>query len=165
MKRHKSLILLSKEHHSHLVYANRLVKGKPINKQSNCPGDKNIEDLLARTIEYFSIDMVNHFELEEKYVFPVYQQFVKEEKFIDLLQVILDEHKEVKRRIGRLNLLLDKKELITELKSIGKHIENHIRVEERKLFEDIQKIVPFDELIEIGKILKSKSKISCSHLL
>lgn len=164
MKRHESLIPLSNEHHSHLVYASRLVKGKPSNKSSNWPVNNNLDDLLERTVEYFNVDMLNHFELEEKYVFPVYKQFIKEDKYFNLLRIILDEHEEVKRRINRL-ASLDKEQLIAEIQSIGKHIENHIRVEERKLFEDIQKTVPLDELMEIGKILKTKSKIKCFHLL
>ena len=37
----------------------------------------------------------------------------------------------------------------------------HIRVEERKLFQDYQKKISNDELIEIGKILKEKSLLKC----
>ena len=83
---------------------------------------------------------------------------------MDLLSYILEHHQIVKGKINSLDSYHGK-ELILKLKEIGIDIEEHIRKEERQLYEDIQKKIPTDELTEIGKILKEKSVLKCSNLL
>ena len=165
VKRHSALIPLSNEHFSHLVYAKRLREGKPSNIESNWPENSNEKQLIAQSKEYFTVDMLHHFDLEEKEVFPIYNMYLdenSEEK--KLLNFILDHHQIVKQKIYSIDDL-EGKELINKLKEIGTDIEEHIRKEERQLFEDIQKKIPTDELLEIGKILKEKSVLKCSNYL
>ncbi len=165
VKRNAALVPLSNEHFSHLVFAKRLREGKPDNIESNWPENSNEKRLIEQVIEYFSVDMLHHFELEEKGVFPIYALYIEEasaEK--KLLDIILENHQTVKQKIYSLKGL-EGKNLIQKLKEIGTEIEEHIRKEERQLFEDIQQKIPTDELMEIGKVLKEKSILKCSNYL
>ena len=165
VKRHSALIPLSKEHFSHLVYAKRLREGKPENIESNWPERSDEKKLIHQTKEYFTVDMLHHFELEEQEVFPIYKMYLEEnspEK--ELLDFIIKHHKIVKEKIISIDTL-EGKELVKQLKEIGTDIEEHIRKEERQLYEDIQKKIPTDELMEIGRILKEKSILKCSNYL
>ena len=165
VKRDPALIPLSDEHFSHLLFAKRLREGRPEKVKSNWPDYSNDNVLINRTKDYFSIDMLHHFDLEEKVVFPVYELYLKEgteEK--ELLDYIKSNHQSIKAEITSLDSLKGEA-LYNKLKEIGTYIEQHIRKEERKLFEDIQKRISTDELIEIGKVLKAKAILKCSNFL
>ena len=165
VKRHQGLVPLSNEHFSHLVFAKRLREGKPDKIKSNWPNNSEEQLLIDHTKEYFKTDMLRHFDLEEKEVFPIYDLYVDQHsKEKELLEYIKMHHQLVKQKIDSLDTLKGK-ELRDKLNEIGIDIEEHIRKEERKLFEDIQKRIPNDELIEIGKILKEKSVLKCSNFL
>ncbi len=165
VKRHSALVPLSNEHFSHLVFAKRLREGKPDNVESNWPEKSDEKKLILQTKEYFTVDMLHPFDLEEKEVFAIYEMYLEEntpEK--ELLEYILEQHQIVKNKIQSIESLQGK-ELISKLHEIGTEIESHIRKEERKLFEDIQKKIPNDELVEIGKVLKEKSIMKCGTFL
>lgn len=165
VKRHQALIPLSNEHFSHLVFAKRLREGKPDNVESSWPENSDEKRLIEQTKEYFTVDMLHHFELEEQEVFPIYVLYIEDgspEK--DLLNYILRHHQIVKEKINSITELTGK-ELISKLKEIGTDIEEHIRKEERQLYEDIQRKIPTDELMEMGKVLKEKSVLKCSDFL
>jgi hemerythrin-like domain-containing protein len=165
MKRHETLIPLSNEHFSHLVFAKRLREGKPEKIKSNWPEFSNEKELIKQSIDYFTIDMLNHFELEEKEVFPIYEQYLEENSNeLNFLKFIIKHHQIVKDKINSLYGLAGQG-LKDKLLEIGTDIEEHIRNEERKLFEDIQKKIPIDELVSIGAILKEKSTLKCSNFL
>ena len=165
VKRHQALIPLSNEHFSHLVFAKRLREGKPDNVESRWPENSDEKRLIDQTKEYFTVDMLHHFELEEKEVFPIYALYIEDgspEK--NLLDFILQHYQTVKNKINSITDLTGK-ELILKLKEIGTDIEEHIRKEERQLFEDVQRKIPTDELMEIGRVLKEKSVLKCSDFL
>ena len=84
--------------------------------------------------------MKPHFELEEKYVFPILGADNK------LIKKALAEH----RRLERLF-----KQTTDQEKSLGlieEELEAHIRFEERILFVEIQKIATKEELVKINEI-------------
>ena len=165
VKRHSALVPLSQEHFSHLIYSKRLREGRPDNIESNWPVNSDENKLVSQTKDYFFIDMLNHFELEEKVVFPVYEMYLEENSpKKDLLNYILKHHQIVKEKISSIDEVHGK-ELINKLREIGTDIEEHIRKEERELYEDIQNSIPTDELMEIGRILKEKSVLKCSNFL
>ena len=165
VKRHPALVPLSDEHFSHLMFAKRLREGKPEKLKSNWPDFSDDSVFINRTKDYFNIDMLHHFELEEKIVFPVYELYLEdgtEEK--QLLDYIKYNHQSIKEKITSLDSL-NGEDLHNKLIEIGTDIEQHIRKQERKLFEDIQKWISTDELIEIGKVLKSNAILKCSNFL
>ena len=165
VKRHHGLVPLTYVQLSHIVYGIRLREGKPDKIKSNRPNNTEEQLLIDHTKEYFKTDMLRHFDLEEKEVFPIYDLYVDQHsKEKELLEYIKMHHQLVKQKIDSLDTLKGK-ELRDKLNEIGIDIEEHIRKEERKLFEDIQKRIPNDELIEIGKILKEKSVLKFSNFL
>jgi hemerythrin-like domain-containing protein len=81
-----------------------------------------------------------HFELEEKYIFPVLDS--KNE----LVQQALSEHK-------NLRYLFEQKTVLEiYLLQIEKELQNHIRFEERILFAEIQQIATAEQLSKINSI-------------
>lgn len=129
MKRHNNLIPLSHDHHHGLILAN-LIK-------LNAPVFKGLPNELSGKIEYtknfFSLELVRHFKEEEEILYPLVKGKSKE---IDILfREIFVEHLQIKKLIDQLDsstephLILDK---------LGRLLENHIRKEERELFEMIQ---------------------------
>ena len=83
--------------------------------------------------------MVQHFEDEEKYVFPV----LGPEN--ELVQQALAEH----RRLFR--LFTEATNVRKGLSKIEEELEAHIRFEERVLFPEIQKVATEDQLQTIEK--------------
>jgi iron-sulfur cluster repair protein YtfE (RIC family) len=77
---------------------------------------------------FYNQHILPHFELEEKYIFPVLG------KNDELVSQALDEHRRLK------SLFEDDEEPMKSLSLIEEELEKHIRFEERILFEKIQKI-------------------------
>ncbi len=86
---------------------------------------------------FFENHLLPHFEIEEKYLFPVLDEGN------ELIQKALAEHRRLKR------LFKDKEDLVKSLGSIEKELELHIRFEERELFNEIQKNATEEELAVI----------------
>lgn len=164
LKRHEGLVPLSQEHHSHLLFASRLLKGRPEGIRSNWPAKNQQEELIKAVKEYYLSDILSHFKLEEELVFPLYKQFMDDPEATALLEHILAEHQEVREMVQSLDQLAGG-ELEERLTKLGEHIKGHIQKEERRLFELIQEQVPTDELVELGVLLRQHSNLKCSHLL
>lgn len=119
IKRHKAIQPLSREHHQGLLLCWKIGKGF----------EKSIEpERMKAYLEWFWENHLQlHFEIEEKYVFPVLGGDH------NLVRQALEEHE-------HLEYLFNSKDDLTEnLKMIRKDLESHIRFEERILFNEIQK--------------------------
>ena len=68
MKRHESLVPLSRDHHFGLIMAQRLILGRATNPRADWPADRAQQ--VPRLIEFFKSDLHAHFEIEEAHVFP-----------------------------------------------------------------------------------------------
>ena len=126
IKRTEFLKSISREHHHGLLICWKIRTGLK----------KKIEpERIKRYIDWFwEIHLKQHFEIEEKYIFPI----------------LGNEHELVKKALAehhRLNRLF---EAITEhlknLSSIAEELESHIRFEERILFNEIQNNATTDQL-------------------
>ena len=165
VKRHPALVPLSNEHFSHLIFADRLKKGKPSNKSSNWPSNDQLDVQVQRAVEYFTTDMLKHFKTEEEILFTLYTRYLSEnDSHYELLQYILNQHKIVKQKVSDLNTGTED-EIRQKIQEIGNFIETHIRTEERRLFEEIQTIIPESELLKIGPILETRCVMTCSNML
>lgn len=120
IKRHKAMQPLSKEHHRGLLLSWKIRTGfsKGI----------SMERIKTYLDWYYITHLVPHFEAEEKYVFPI----LGNEN--ELVKKALAQH----RRLDRLfNTPTALKKIIS---LIEEELENHIRFEERILFNEIQKV-------------------------
>ena len=68
MKRHESLVPLSRDHHFGLIMAQRLVLGQATNPRADWPTDRAQQ--ATRLVEFFKSDLRAHFDIEETHVFP-----------------------------------------------------------------------------------------------
>lgn len=151
MKRHPSLIALSHDHHNGLMLAQLIKKGAP--EYKGLPTD--IIGKVKYAKEAWSKELKLHFKNEEEILFPFVKG--KDNELDVLIEEILEEHKQIKGLVKSLDTSKNKKEVLNDL---GFLLEQHIRKEERQVFQKIQQFFG-DELKELnGKIIPVKD--SCS---
>ncbi len=131
IKRHKALQGLSRDHHHSLLLSWKIRAG--FSKGVSPDRIKRYADWM------FENHILPHFGLEEKYMFPVL------EADHPLVKKALSEHR-------RLTRLFNQEEDITKaLGLIEEELEQHIRFEERVLFQEIQKVANAEQLEQIDK--------------
>ncbi|MFZ1518548.1 MAG: hemerythrin domain-containing protein [Ignavibacteriaceae bacterium] len=143
MKRHPALIPLSQDHHQALLLAMILKKNAP--KINNLPTDLLGKMNYAKKM--YDDELEQHFRDEEQFVFPFLIN--KDPELDELLNEIIEEHIILKEKIFS---LYDSPKLSDQLNEIGVVLENHVRKEERILFEKAQQILSDEEL----KLIENK---------
>ena len=143
MKRHSALIPLSEDHHQALLLAMILKKNAP--KINNLPTDSIGKMNYAK--EIYHKELEHHFRDEEEFVFPYLNG--KDTELDILILEITNEHIILKEKFLSLT---ENPNLVDELDEIGKMLNEHVRKEERILFEKTQTILTNDEL----KIIERK---------
>jgi hemerythrin-like domain-containing protein len=144
MKRHSSIVSLSREHHGALILAKLLQKNAPPYK--NLPTDP--KGKAAYAINKYENELLGHFIAEEQ---SVLEQVRGVNKDIDLLiEEIYAEHKQLHSffeliRIGN--------NLEEDLHALGAALEAHIRKEERVLFPLIEEKCSEELLTHIQQLL------------
>ena len=133
MKRHASLVPLSRQHHDGLVLAQRLILGRSTAPRAPWPTDRSRQvDLL---IQFFDASLGPHFDAEETYVFPAVVEHVADGA--ELVGTLIREHDDMRAQIR--DLRRDPETRLDErLVGFGDCLREHIRSEERVLFERIQ---------------------------
>ena len=132
IKRDKALIQVSRDHHHGLLLCWKIRTGF----------SKGIEvERIKRYADwFFETHLLPHFNLEEKYIFPILGDHH------ELIKRALTEHR---RLIG---LFKNNLEIERSLSLIEKELEQHIRFEERVLFNEIQKIATKAQLKLISEL-------------
>ncbi|HMN32380.1 MAG: hemerythrin domain-containing protein [Chitinophagaceae bacterium] len=118
IKRSKELIQLSREHHHALLLGWKIKRGI----------QKNVElSSIEKYAKWFYLNhLKTHFEIEEKYVFPLLEDSNENKK------IVLAQHQQLKNLFEKENF--DKE----TLHQINTMLTDHIRFEERILFNEIQ---------------------------
>ena len=138
MKRHPALVPLSDDHHRELAQARRL------RRAAEEPSEERLAAGRAYAAAFFG-DTVEHFRREEEVVFPLYAAWARDDGA--LLARILREHMELHGLARTLRAEVAAGEVTPEtLRALGDLLHDHVRVEERELFEAIQRVVPAAEL-------------------
>jgi hemerythrin-like domain-containing protein len=131
MKRHSSLIPLSHDHHHALVQARRLRRaagGDPTARRA----------ATASFLRFFSDESVRHFRQEEERLFPVLVDVASAEEL--LVKALLD-HQRLRALVARLDQNLSRGGTDALLmRELADQLENHIRLEERRLFPLMEEI-------------------------
>jgi iron-sulfur cluster repair protein YtfE (RIC family) len=129
VRRHPALVPLSEEHHHELAHARRLIRA----------ADAGPEERLAVASAYldaFFTKTVEHFRREEELLFPLY---VRHAGSTPVLERILREHMELHGLVRALRAGAAAGEIAPEaLTTLGDLLRDHVRVEERELFEEIE---------------------------
>lgn len=151
MKRHSSLIPLSREHHDALLLATRLQQGRTALLRLWSHDLRWQAEYVTR---FFDDHLARHFDLEERWLFPPASQYVTTEP--DLLNGLREEHDEMRQMVAGLRDFreLEEKKLECTLAQFGQILEHHIRAEERKFFPLCEQYIPSATLSEIGDKLQ-----------
>lgn len=129
IKRNEFLKAISREHHHGLLLSWKIRAG--IKKEVDPIRIKNYLDW------FYTEHLLPHFEIEEKYIFPILgneNEFVKK---------ALSEHQRL------MQLFESKTDLIKNIQLIADEVESHIRFEERVLFNKIQEVATENQLLQI----------------
>lgn len=141
MKRHPALQSLSREHHHELSLA------RGLRRAASAPAEGRLIAGTAYVDQFFG-PTTDHFRREEDEVFPVYTRHAGR---TPLVERILREHMELHGLARKLRAQVAAGEVEPEtLDALGKLLHDHVRVEERELFEEIQRVVPNAELDAIA---------------
>lgn len=136
MKRHDSLVILSREHHFGLLFCWKIRQG--IQKQVAA-------DRILSYVKYFwENNLKKHFEEEETILFTAMR-----DKLVDQA---ISEH----RHIEHLIEMAMKAEATdtAHLNRLVDAVDDHVRFEERVLFPHMEKELSADKLVAVGEQLK-----------
>lgn len=139
MKRHPSLIPISRQHHGGLLTARLLQHGAPPYKGMPTTPEAKRDYVL----DYLHQQLLPHFKLEEETVFILAAEFSEELR--KQVNILVATHQQLQQLILALPGFTP--ELLPDaLDEIGILLERHIRQEERVFFEQLQKDLPLDKL-------------------
>ena len=135
LKRREELQALSEDHHNALVIAlrcRRLAQGK---------FDTEPADFWASVVEFVALQITPHFEVEETLLLPALRTLGE----AAMADRILDEHERLRA------MITDTVPADGDLHAFGQLLDDHIRYEERVVFESTQDRLPADALSEIRR--------------
>ncbi|MFY8005265.1 MAG: hemerythrin domain-containing protein [Chitinophagaceae bacterium] len=142
MKRHPSLIPLSREHHEALILAQLLKKDAPIYK--GLPTEMSAKKQYAFT--FFQQKLLPHFKLEEL----IFQEISTiNETITELINMLIDEHEQLKTNFLQ---CAEPEFSVENMHHLGVLLQEHIRKEERVLFQLVQMHATEDILQKIAKL-------------
>lgn len=134
IKRNPFLKSLSREHHHALLLCWKIKTGFSKGKGVSAQRIKKYADW------FYTTHLLPHFDLEEKYVFPVLDS---ENKYV---KEAIAAHRQLS------TLFSDTSNIENSLKQIQVELEKHIRFEERILFNEIQKSATPTQLEKIKQV-------------
>ena len=143
MKRHEALIPFSREHHDALILSRLIQKGAPVYR--GLP--TRIKEKADYALELFSVKLKQHFTAEEKMLALIN---TSDKELLLLFNEIRAEHVLLEHQFISLQTA---QALEEKLDKLGRDLEQHIRKEERVLFELIQERCSEDVLEKIKMII------------
>jgi hemerythrin-like domain-containing protein len=146
MLRDRSLHPLSRQHQHGLALCVVVERG--------LTGDSSPENVaaLARKIrDSFEVELVNHFDLEERLLFPAIREYLGD---MTIVEELVADHRRLETMVGGLREP-------AELRAFTALLSAHIRREERELFEDIQGRLPREVLDRLGEVFEAEAVRVC----
>lgn len=153
--RHVSLRPLSRDHYVGLVQAQRLVAAG--SSETRCP-KALLEDFLVK----WHGEIAAHFDDEERLLIPLVDAEPDRQRLVQ-------EHRSIRVMVGRLaDDLKQGRYDPSAVKRLGESLYDHIRWEERVLFEAIQGSARPEDLEQLGRetarVEQSRNRKSCRNL-
>lgn len=144
MLRDPSLIPLSHQHHNGLALC---VLTERSLREDTSPA--NIDKLARKAIDRYELELTNHFDIEERILFPAIQSA--------LIPGLIADHRQLEALIGGLRAQ-PSSALLLEFAAL---LRSHIRREENELFEEIQRRLPRHVLDSLGKEIDATAVRIC----
>ena len=139
MLRDKNLVPLSHQHQHALALCVRI--GKAFADGQVSPDVHPWEQEIVRLFEE---EISFHFQAEEKYLFPPAAQH---EELVELVDELLIEHTLIRRSVEKARA---RNFTVTDLQVFTASLSEHVRKEERQLFETMQKMLSAGEMEQLG---------------
>ena len=141
MKRDRRLRQLSDDHHQALVLARRATSAASVKPETLA----GLWDEVARR---FHSELAPHFSIEEQYMLPALERAGG----AALAKRTRDEHAELRRIVSD-----DGHDLATRLDRFGTLLRDHVRFEERVLFEAVQERLSDAELEAVSEACRAQA--------
>jgi len=140
MLRDKNLVPLSRQHQHALALCVRIDRASPIE-------ESQLNQWQSEMVRQFEAEIKIHFAAEERIVFPAARSVADLNPLVDQL---LDEHRLLRSCFQKAEGNAMRPE---EICDFARKLSEHVRKEERKLFERLQELLTADELDRIGREL------------
>jgi hemerythrin-like domain-containing protein len=145
MLRDKNLIPLSRQHQHALALCVRINRAQPI-----AAGD--LSAWQAEMVKLFEQEIKIHFAAEEHVLFPVARRFAE---LTSLVDEFANEHDLLRQQFSK----AESRRLSGEdLPQFARRLSDHIRKEERMMFERLQALLSLDEMAKLGLALEDALK-------
>ncbi len=145
MKRHKGLVSISHDHFHGLMLAQLIKKNAP--EYKDLPNDTTGK--VAYAIKFYNEELIPHFYLEENVLYPAVKGRNKEVD--NLFEEMKKEHKQITSLVNKLK---EEGDFEDKLDKLGNVLADHIRKEERVIFQKVQALLSDEELIQLNKELR-----------
>ena len=139
MLRDKNLMPLSRQHQHALALCVRIERASAI--------ESKLDQWQAEMAQQFEAEIKIHFVAEEQIVFPAARSIVDLNPLVDQL---LDEHRLLRSFFQKAE---QKQMRPEEVREFACRLSEHVRKEERQLFERLQQTLPAEELNRMGREL------------
>jgi hemerythrin-like domain-containing protein len=151
MLRDPSLIPLSHQHQHGLALTVLIDRGLKAT-----PTQEKALDLSRKVAQMAEVELLGHFQVEEKVLFPAVRSQLESDAVVDDL---IEQHRKLESLIEQL-AAADDSTRIPLLREFGELLHRHIRIEERQLFQEIQGTSSETQLAELGQeIDKNVAKV------
>ena len=140
MLRDKNLIPLSHQHQHALALCVRI--GKAFADGGATP---DVHPWEKEIVKEFDAEISFHFQAEEKVLFPAADKHEELQELVDSLRI---EHTLIRRNVERARA---RQFSVTDLQVFTATLSEHIRKEERMLFESMQQLLSREELDRVGR--------------
>jgi iron-sulfur cluster repair protein YtfE (RIC family) len=145
MLRDKNLIPLSHQHQHALALCVRIQRASPIAEADLDAWQKEIAQLFASEIDV-------HFAAEEQILFPAACGF---SELNPLVQELVSDHAALRQLFAQISA---DKISSQNVAMLAQRLSDHVRKEERQLFEALQKLMSPDDLTRVGHELEEALK-------
>lgn len=142
MLRDKSLVPLSRQHQHALALCVRIDRASPI-------AQSDLSAWQIEIVQHFQAEIRIHFIAEEQFVFPAARPFSELSPLVD---EFLSDHAWLRERFTRAEA---QRLPATEINEFARRLSEHIRREERQLFERLQQLMSAEELALMGQKVDS----------
>jgi iron-sulfur cluster repair protein YtfE (RIC family) len=139
MLRDRNLVPLSHQHQHALALCIRI--GKAFAEVHDTP---DVHRWESEIVQLFDQEIAFHFAAEEKLVFPLVDQRDELQQLVDELRI---EHTLLRRNVERARA---RQFTVTDLQVFTATLSEHIRKEERQLFEAMQRLLTSQQLTQLG---------------
>jgi hemerythrin-like domain-containing protein len=145
MLRDKSLIPLSHQHQRALALCVRIDRAQPI-------PIKDLQSWQTEIEQHFDQEINIHFTAEEQVLFPTARQF---SELAPLVEELIADHAALRESFNQAKTRAMSAE---SLPAFAQQLSNHIRKEERQLFERLQQLMSKTDLATLGIHLEEALK-------